>query len=93
MRIDYTDHLRFRLEVREIPEWMPARIYRQSEERYYDHSTGHHIAVLSLEYHERVKPVMIAYDDFEDRVEIVTIHPITRVAIEKRVSTGRWTRE
>ncbi len=93
MRIDYTDHLKLRLKVREIPEWMPAKIYRQSEERYYDHSTGHHIAVLSLQYHGRVRPVMIAYDAFEDRVQIVTIRPIARADIEKRVNTGRWTRE
>ena len=51
MRVEYSDYLKFRLAVRGIPGNMPERIYRESQERYYDKATGRHIAVLSVAYH------------------------------------------
>ncbi len=37
--------------------------------------------------------MMIAYDQFEDYIEIVTIHPIEKQQIRNRVNLGRWTDE
>jgi hypothetical protein len=93
VRVEYSDYLRFRLRVRGIPDKMPERIYRESQERYYDNTTGRHIAVLSVVYHRRRKRMMIAYDEFFDYVEIVTIHPIEKQQIQNRVFSGRWTYE
>ena len=93
MRVVYTDHLKLRLRVRRIPEWMPERIYREAKERYYNHATFRHIAVMSVIYHRRRRKMMIAYDEFPDRVEIVTIHPIENHQISERVLAGRWTYE
>lgn len=93
MRVVYTDHLKLRLRARRIPERMPERIYRQATERYYNHVTFRHIAVMSVIYHRRRRKMMIAYDEFPDRVEIVTIHPIEDRQISERVLTGRWTHE
>ena len=93
MRVVYTDHLKLRLRARRIPERMPERIYREAKERYYDHATFRHIAVMSVIYHRRRRKMMIAYDEFLDRVEIVTIHPITNRQIGERVLAGRWTYE
>lgn len=93
MRVVYTDHLRLRLRVRRIPERVPERIYREAKERYYNHATFRHIAVMSVIYHRRRRKMMIAYDEFPDRVEIVTIHPIESRQISERVLTGRWTYE
>ncbi|MBE9471105.1 MAG: hypothetical protein IMY75_03215 [Chloroflexi bacterium] len=90
MRVEYSDYLKFRLTVRGIPGNMPERIYRESQERYYDKATGRHIAVLSVAYHRRRKRMMIAYDEFSDHVEIVTIHPIEKQQIQNRVLSGRW---
>jgi hypothetical protein len=72
---------------------MPERIYRQAKERYYDHATFRYIAVMSVIYHRRRRKMMIAYDKFPDRVEIVTIHPIEERQISERVLAGRWTHE
>lgn len=93
MRVVYTDHLRLRLRARRIPERVPERIYREAKERYYNHATFRHIAVMSVIYHRRRRKMMIAYDEFPDRVEIVTIHPIESHQISERVLTGRWTYE
>ncbi|TEU16314.1 MAG: hypothetical protein E3J21_10960 [Anaerolineales bacterium] len=93
MRVVYTDHLKLRLRARRIPERMPERIYREAQERYYNHATFRHVAVMSVIYHRRRRKMMIAYDEFPDRVEIVTIHPIESRQISERVLAGRWTHE
>jgi len=93
VRVVYTDHLKLRLRVRRIPREIPKRIYREAEERYYNHSTFRHVAVMSVTYHHRRRKMMIAYDEFPDHVEIVTIHPIENHQISERVLAGRWTHE
>ena len=92
-RVEYSEHLKFRLQMRHIPEKLPERIYRQAKQRYFDHETGRHIAILSTTYHNRRHLMMIAYDEFEDRVEIVTIHPVEKQQIRSRVNSGRWINE
>jgi hypothetical protein len=93
VRVVYTDHLKLRLRARRIPEKMPERIYREAKERYYNHATFRHIAVMSVIYHHRRRKMMIAYDEFSNHVEIVTIHPIESRQISERVLAGRWTHE
>ena len=93
MRVVYTDHLKLRLRARRIPAKMPERIYREAKERYYNHATFRHIAVMSVIYHRRRRKMMIAYDEFSNHVEIVTIHPIESRQISERVLAGRWTHE
>jgi len=92
-RVVYTDHLQLRLRARRIPAEMPERIYREARDRYYDHATFRHIAVMSVVYRHRRRKVMIAHDEFSEHVEIVTIHPIESRQISERVLAGRWTRE
>jgi hypothetical protein len=93
VRVIYTDHLKLRLRARRISAKMPERIYREAKERYYNHATFRHIAVMSVIYHRRRRKMMIAYDEFPDHVEIVTVHPIESRQISERVLTGRWTHE
>ena len=33
---------------------------------------------------------MIAYDEFEDRIEIVTVHPLKWVQKQQRIKSKRW---
>lgn len=93
MEIRYSDHLRFKLRVREIPERIPEWIYRESRQRYYNHHSLRRIAVMEVRYFQRRTLMMIAYDHLPDHVEIVTIHPITQDQIQDRLRTGRWTYE
>jgi len=73
-KIIYTPHLKFRLEKRGIRPDIPREIYQYSDEKYYDIATGHKIAISRLHYSGREREVMIAYDEFEERIEIVTVH-------------------
>lgn len=90
--IIYTEHLKFRLEKRGKRADIPRRIYQDSDEWYYDTATGHKIAVGRLEYSGKEREVMIAYDEFEDRIEIVTVHPLKWAQKQHRIKTKRWTR-
>jgi hypothetical protein len=82
--------LEFRLEKRLISPDIPRKIYRDSNEKYYDNATGHKIAVDRLDYMGRERDVMIAYDEFEDRVEIVTVHPLKWMQKQQRIKSKRW---
>ena len=85
-------HLKFRLEKRGLPANIPRKIYQDSNEKYYDSATGHKIAVGRLDYSGREREVMIAYDEFEDRIEIVTVHPLKWMQKQQRIKNKRWAR-
>lgn len=85
-------HLKFRLEKRGIPANIPRKIYQDSNEKYYDSATGHKIAVGGLDYSGREREVMIAYDEFEDRIEIVTVHPLKWMQKQQRIKNKRLAR-
>ena len=72
MQVKYSDHLQFKIRVREIPASLPERIYRESAQRYYNHHTLRHIAVMQVYYQRRRTLMMIAYDQHPDHVEIIT---------------------
>lgn len=93
MEIKYSDHLQFKIRVRRISEGIPGRIYRESTQRYYNHHTLRHIAVMQVYYQRRRTLMMIAYDQHPDHVEIITIHPIARQQVQDRLNSGRWTHE
>jgi len=91
-KVIYTSHLEFRLKKRGIPHDIPKRIYRDSNEKYDDNIAGHKIAVSRLDYSGRDREVMIAYDEFEDRIEIVTVHPLKWMQKQQRIKNRRWIR-
>jgi len=46
---------------------------------------GHKIAVCRLDYYGRKREVMIAYDEFEERIEVVTVHPLKWMQKQQRI--------
>jgi hypothetical protein len=93
VEIRYSQHLQFKLGTRRIPSDLPGRIYRESRQRYFNHYSIRHIAVMETLFQQRRTLMMIAYDQFPDYVEIITIHPITKAQIQDRVQRGRWSYE
>ena len=92
-RIIYTDHLSLRLKIRKIPEDYPGKIYQGSEQKFFDNIEKTNIAVKKLFYNKKKREMMIAYEERNNEVEIITIHPITEEKIINRVMSGRWTRK
>ena len=93
MEVIYSRHLQFRMQMRGIPEKMPERIYRESQQRYYNHHTLRRVAVMEVQHNRRRTLMMIAYDQFAEHADLLTIHPITKDQIRERLRTGRWTDE
>jgi hypothetical protein len=90
--VTYTRHLRRRLELRGFPEELPRAIFREPDRRYRDTETGHLIAVKRVRLRRRQRLVLIAYDQLEHGVEIVTIHPLSEQQEASRIKMGRWIR-
>ena len=80
------------MEMRQFPEDLPRIIFEEADRRYRDRETGHLIAVKRVRLRRRERIVMVAYDQIEEGVEIVTIHPIREEQETLRVRGGRWNR-
>jgi hypothetical protein len=90
MNIVYTEHLKFRLKVRNIPHAFPKKIFEEAKEHYYDNVTGHYIAIHKLEFSKRVREFALTYDRKKDIIELVTVHPLKTYQKIARISSGRW---
>lgn len=88
----YTEHLKLRLKVRHIPEEYPKKIYENPNQRFFDNLEKTFIAIKTLEYNKKLRNMMIAYEQKEGKIEIVTVHPITDEKIINRILSCRWTR-
>ena len=90
--IEYSEHLKLRLKVRNIPEDYPNQIFQKPEQKFFDNSEKTFIAVKKLNYNKKLRNMMIAYEEKDDLINIITIHPITDEKIIKRVLNKRWTK-
>jgi len=92
-KIIYTEHLKFRMKVRNVQNDMPKKIIMTSTEKYFDIFTKHKIAIKKVEYNDKERDMMICYDEYEDKTEIVTIHPIGFHQKLQRIRSGRWIKQ
>jgi len=91
--ISYTDHLELRLKVRKLPHEYPKIIYENPDQKYFDEVEKTSIAIKKLEYNKKSRNMMIAYEIKGEKVEIITIHPITDEKIINRTISRRWTKK
>ncbi|MBI4116275.1 hypothetical protein HY449_00860 [Candidatus Pacearchaeota archaeon] len=57
---------------------------------FFDKIERTHIAIKKLKYNDKLRNMMIAYEAYGERIEIVTIHPISDEKITNRLFNGRW---
>ena len=88
--IVYTDHLKLRLKIRKIPYDYPKIIFNNPEHKFYDTVEGTYIAIKKLNYNNKERNMMVAYEKKGNDVDIVTIHPIKEEKIINRTISGRW---
>ncbi|MBC8458636.1 MAG: hypothetical protein H8D67_11640 [Deltaproteobacteria bacterium] len=89
--IHYTDYFRYRMQFRHISAGVPEEIYLNATERYFDTETLRDIAVHQVRLGRRRRAqMMLAYEEYAEHVEFVTIHKINRREINFRIQTGRW---
>ena len=90
MNIIYTPHLKFRLKVRNIPSYLPKRIFKEAKEHYYDTLTQHYVAVHNFKFHNKMREFALTYDKKEEMIEIITVHPLKSYQKIARINSGRW---
>ena len=88
--ITYTPHLELRLKLREIPHDLPRKIYSQAREKYLDMETHKCIAVKSVAYRGKMREFAVIYEENNDRIFSVSIHPLKIYQKLNRVKSGRW---
>ncbi len=88
----YTDHLKLRLRIRKIPNNYPEIIYKNPDQKFFDNLEGYNVAIKKLKYNQKLRNMMIVYEEKGKEVEIITIHPITEEKVINRVINKRWTK-
>ncbi len=92
MKVEYSEHIKNRLELRRIEYDLPKRIFEEGEERYFDMETGHLIAVMKVVLYDKNREVMVAHSIEENCAKLLTIHPLKEGQKDNRINTGRWRR-
>ncbi len=92
IKINYTEHLKLRLKIRAIPEEYPKKIYMDPEQKFFDNIEKTLIATKKLYYNNKLRNMMIAYEERDGGIDIVTIHPISEEKIINRLMSQRWTK-
>ncbi|OGM33399.1 hypothetical protein A2803_04335 [Candidatus Woesebacteria bacterium RIFCSPHIGHO2_01_FULL_44_21] len=90
MKIIYRPHLKRRLKERKFPDDYPHKIYKEAKFRFFDTQTKHHIAIAKMEYADKLRNLSISYDKIGNKIEIITIHPISDEDIKSRIKSKRW---
>ena len=88
-RISYTSHLELRLRIREIPHDLPREIYHEAKERYFDSATGKFVAVSFVKYKGKVREFSLVYEETEEEIRLITIHPLKTYQKLGRIQSKR----
>jgi hypothetical protein len=89
-KIVYSPHLIFRLKLREIPYFLPRKIYQTSKEHYFDTETQKKIAVVKTRYKNKLREMAVIYEEMNDQIILITIHPLKKYQKLNRIKLGRW---
>ncbi|OGC04196.1 hypothetical protein A2276_06280 [candidate division WOR-1 bacterium RIFOXYA12_FULL_43_27] len=94
-RIKYSNHLRERIRLRELPYNLAKDVLIFAVERYYDTATHYLVAVGKNKYKKKMRDLAVIYrEDAASKIlEAITIHPLKHGQKENRIKTGRWTRK
>jgi hypothetical protein len=87
--IRYADYLRLRPVLRKIPEHLPQRIYRRAKEWFFDTVTQHCVAVARARYAGKLREMAVSFEDSEETITLITIHPLKAQQKTNRVNAHR----
>lgn len=90
MKILLSSHLKIRLKERKIPRDYPRKVLAKPDAQFVDIATNYKIAVKSLEYNFKIRPMVVVYDIIKSEIQVVTIHPISSKEIDNKLKKGRW---
>lgn len=89
-KIVYASHLLLRLKLREIPYLLPKKIYQTSNEHYFDKETLKKVAVKEVKFKGKLREMAVIYEETNDQINLITIHPLKNYQKIQRIKSGRW---
>ena len=89
-KIVYSPHLLLRLKLREIPYPLPKEIYQTSKEHYFDRETLKKVAVKRVKYKNKLREMAVVYEEINNQINLITIHPLKDYQKISRINSGRW---
>lgn len=93
MKILLSSHLRIRLKERLIPQIYIKKILSDPDSQFYDNVTGHLVAVKTLFYNEKLRPMAVIYGIIGSGLRVITIYPTTDSEINNRIKSKRWIKD
>mgnify|MGYP001355356492 CR=1 FL=1 len=91
MKVYYSEHLKNRINLRDVPYKAPRRIALTSTEHYFDTATSYTIAGGKMNLDDSPRLAFVAYDIIgQERIKLITVQFITRTEILARVKSKRW---
>lgn len=93
MKIILQPHLKIRLNQRKISPSFPKKILSKPDFNCFDSQTNHLIAVKKLEYNEKLRLMVVAYDIMGSEIQVITVHPIAEQEIDNKLRRGRWIKD
>ncbi len=77
------------MERGEIPYTLPKKIYQISSEHYFDKETGKKVAVKKVKYKNKLREMVVIYEEINDQINLITIHPLKNYQKISRIKSGR----
>lgn len=93
MEIIYSKHFLNRKKLREIPNGLAETILNRADEHYKDTQTGYSVAVKSANFQGKTRELALTYEKSENKITIVTLHPLKKGQKENRIKTRRWVKQ
>ena len=93
MKFAYRTHFKFRAKQRKIPVGFAKRVYNSADGYYIDKLRNRHIVVGSISFKNKMRTFAVVYDIIEETVEFITIHELSKRAIQNKLNSGRWQHE
>lgn len=85
-----TEHARFRMHLRRISREAVGQVFAHPIVQATDTLTGYSIVVGKGLYGRGDRLLTVIYEEGEDQLEIVSVHPIRASQYRMRLQRGRW---
>lgn len=90
--IRYSKHLIYKMALRKMSASLVEKVFREADAMYLDKDTGYAIAIKRLKFHNKERDLALTYEEKEEEITFVTIHPLKEGQKENRIKSGRWKR-
>ncbi|MGB9904844.1 MAG: hypothetical protein ACPLQO_09300 [Desulfotomaculales bacterium] len=93
LEIIYSKHFLNRKKLREISNGLAETILNHADEHYKDTQTGYFVAVKSANFQGKTRELALTYEKSENKITIITLHPLKKGQKENRIKTRRWVKQ